>query len=152
GLTAMLLPRWGELRLQSDDLPDLGAISANPTGINMARVAAASKFVETARGAKSELQTAAAAIASASTLPPSPTWIFALANAVGAVALSVIFGVEHLVSIGLIAGSAGAGAVLRRAIARFTDNPFVQPFLAALLAGVIGSVAVRFGLSSSLRL
>jgi uncharacterized membrane protein YjjB (DUF3815 family) len=48
--------------------------------------------------------------------------------------------------------SAGAGAILRRALARYSLNIFLQPFAAALLAGVIGALAVRYQLSSSLRL
>src|SRR5262249_35939274 len=48
--------------------------------------------------------------------------------------------------------SAGAGALLRRAIARYSDNLFLQPFVAALSAGIIGALAVRYDLSSTLRL
>jgi uncharacterized membrane protein YjjB (DUF3815 family) len=52
----------------------------------------------------------------------------------------------------LIFVSAGAGAILRRAVARISANFFIQPFCAAVLAGVIGAIAVRYHLSSSLRL
>jgi uncharacterized membrane protein YjjB (DUF3815 family) len=48
--------------------------------------------------------------------------------------------------------SAAGGAVLRRALAHYSTNVFLQPFGAALLAGVIGALAVRYQLSSSLRL
>src|SRR5262249_57164032 len=41
---------------------------------------------------------------------------------------------------------------LRRGIGRHSENVFLQPFGAALLAGLIGAIAVRFELSSSLRL
>ena len=37
-------------------------------------------------------------------------------------------------------------------LAQFSTNVFIQPFCAALVAGVIGAAAVRFQLSSSLRL
>jgi uncharacterized membrane protein YjjB (DUF3815 family) len=57
-----------------------------------------------------------------------------------------------LSSMGIIAVSAGLGAALRRGLARYTTNLFVQPFCAALLAGVIGGLAVRYQFSSSLRL
>ena len=70
----------------------------------------------------------------------------------GAVALAVIFGVERMAAVGLIFLSAGAGAILRRLLGRLSSNLFLQPFCAALLAGVIGAVAVRCNLSSSLRL
>jgi len=48
--------------------------------------------------------------------------------------------------------SAGVGALLRRGLARLSDNLFIQPFCAALLAGIIGAISVRYQLSSSLRL
>jgi uncharacterized membrane protein YjjB (DUF3815 family) len=48
--------------------------------------------------------------------------------------------------------SPAAGAILRRGLAKLSANVFLQPFCAALLAGVIGALAVRYQLSSSLRL
>jgi uncharacterized membrane protein YjjB (DUF3815 family) len=84
--------------------------------------------------------------------PPAPAWLFTLAAASCAVALSVIFGVEHFPPMVLIFVSAGAGAALRRGMAQLSANVFIQPFCAAILAGVIGALAVRFDLSSSLRL
>src|SRR6202035_451517 len=45
-----------------------------------------------------------------------------------------------------------AGAFLRRALGQLSSNLFVQPFCAALLAGIFGALAVRYELSSSLRL
>jgi uncharacterized membrane protein YjjB (DUF3815 family) len=42
--------------------------------------------------------------------------------------------------------------MLRRGLAHFSANVFLQPFSAALLAGIIGALAVRYRLSSSLRL
>jgi uncharacterized membrane protein YjjB (DUF3815 family) len=64
----------------------------------------------------------------------------------------VIFGAVHLLSLLLIAVSAGAGACLRRWLAGITPNLFVQPLCAALLAGAIGAIAVWLELSSTLRL
>jgi uncharacterized membrane protein YjjB (DUF3815 family) len=64
----------------------------------------------------------------------------------------VIFGIQHLPATALVFVSAAAGALLRRGIARYSANVFLQPFAAALLAGVIGALAVRYQLSSSLRL
>jgi uncharacterized membrane protein YjjB (DUF3815 family) len=84
--------------------------------------------------------------------PPAPTTLFALAAGAGAVALAVIFGVAHLAPLTLIFVSAVGGAVLRRGLAKLSTNLFVQPFSAALLAGLVGAVAVRYDLSSSLRL
>jgi Putative threonine/serine exporter len=41
---------------------------------------------------------------------------------------------------------------LRRGLARLSENVFLQPFCAALLAGVVGALAVRYQLGSSLGL
>jgi len=92
------------------------------------------------------------AIDAISRAPQAPTWLFTLAAAAGAAALAVLFGVEHPSAAALIFISAGAGAILRRAVAQYSANMFLQPFCAALLAGVVGGLAVRYELSSSLRL
>jgi len=52
----------------------------------------------------------------------------------------------------LIVVSAASGAVLRRIISHYSTNALLQPLCAALLAGIIGAVAVRYEISSSLRL
>ena len=46
----------------------------------------------------------------------------------------------------------GGRRFLRRGLARYSANVFLQPFCAALLAGMVGALAVRYQLSSSLRL
>src|SRR5262249_47176607 len=78
--------------------------------------------------------------------------LFSLAAAVGAVALAILFGIRHPTAAALVFASAGAGAFLRRTLAPHSTNIFLQPFGAALLAGVVGALAVRHELSSSLRL
>jgi len=60
--------------------------------------------------------------------------------------------VHHLKAVVLTMVSAAAGAVLRRILARYSANTLLQPLCAALLAGMIGALAVRYNLSSSLRL
>src|SRR5262249_39403468 len=162
-LDASIQARWGELQLQSRDGDATGAFvkAADPTGIDMDRV------VSAIRGA-AELHAGGiaapafrggigppafrAAINAISQAPPAPTWLFALAAAAGAAALAVLFGVQHLAAVALIIVSASGGAVLRRIIGQYSSNVLLQPLCAALLAGVIGAVAVRYELSSSLRL
>jgi len=68
------------------------------------------------------------------------------------VALAVIFGAADVFSLVLIALSAGAGACVRRGLARISHNLFVQPFCAALVAGVVCAIAVRLQLSPVLQL
>jgi len=154
GLKVTLIVRWGELQLRSEDNGTIRAyqLPADPTGVEMARVAAAMREVDDLEAGTLTPHAAVEAIEKISRDPPAPTWLFALAAAAGAVALAVIFGVSHFAAAALIFITAGVGAILRRRLARLSANPFVQPFCAALLAGFIGGIAVRYDLSSSLRL
>jgi len=152
GVRAELLPRWGELQLRAEGEGASSHVAADPTGVDMDRVVSTMRAIadiETGRLSPDEAGSRIGAIAKA---PPAPTWLFALAAGVGAVALAIIFGIQHQLAALLIFASAGAGGFLRRAIAKVSANIFVQPFCAALLAGLIGGLAVRYQLSTSLRL
>jgi uncharacterized membrane protein YjjP (DUF1212 family) len=154
GLRARIILRWGELELETEDTDAKlsSQIAADPSGVDMDRVASAMRAVEDVEAGRLSADAASKAIAAIAKAPPASTWLFALAAAAGAVALSVIFGIEHFLPMVLIFVSAGAGAILRRAVGRISENFFIQPFCAALLAGIIGAIAVRYDLSSSLRL
>lgn len=154
GLRAEIMPRWGELQLQAEvgEARVVSAMAADPTGVDMERVASAMRTLDEIGAGRLAPDAAMGAISEISQAPPAPTWLFALAAAAGAVALAVLFGVQHLPAAALIFVSAAAGAVLRRRLAQYSANVFLQPFCAALLAGVIGALAVRYQLSSSLRL
>jgi uncharacterized membrane protein YjjP (DUF1212 family) len=154
GLHAQVIPRWGQLQLQILDghTALISTVAADPTGVVMARVASTMRAVEdicTGRLAPAAVEETIQAIAQE---PPAPTWLFTVAAAAGAAALAVIFGVQHLYAASLIFVSAAAGAVLRRGLSRLSENVFLQPFCASFLAGIIGALAVRYRLSSSLRL
>ena len=154
GLNGKTLPRWGEIQFQSDstDGTIVGQVAADPAGVDMDRVVSTMRAIEDIEAKRLTLEAGAKAINAISRKPPAPTWLFALAAAAGAVALSVIFGVEHFTPMALIFISAGAGGFLRRALGQLTANEFIQPFCAAILAALIGALAVRYDLSSSLRL
>ena len=154
GMRAKIMPRWGELQIQSEDEDSRSTsrVAADPSGVDMERVASTTRAIQEIGAGRLAPAAALGAIAAISRAPPAPTWLFTLAAAAGAVALAVIFGVEHPVAAGLIFGSAAAGAILRRTVARYSANIFLQPFCAALVAGVVGALAVRYQLSSSLRL
>jgi uncharacterized membrane protein YjjP (DUF1212 family) len=153
GLHANLMARWGELQLQSDsEATPFCQVPADPAGVDMDRVASTMRAIDDVESGRLAPDAAMKAIGVISRAPPAPTWLFALAAAAGAVALSVIFGVGHFFPAVLIFVSAGAGAILRRALAQLSVNYFIQPFGAAILAGLIGALAVRYDLSSSLRL
>ena len=154
GLRAKILPRWGELQLQANDKDArlISTVAADPTGVNMDRVASAMQAIKDLDAGRLAPGAAMKVIDAISQAPPAPTWLFTLAAAAGAVALAVIFGVQHLPAAALIFLSAAAGAILRRSVAQYSANVFLQPFCAGLFAGVIGALAARYELSSSLRL
>jgi uncharacterized membrane protein YjjP (DUF1212 family) len=154
GLRANIIADWGELQLVSEDKDArlICQVAADPTGVNMDRVASTMRTIEELGAGRLAPNAAMQAIDAIARAPPASLWLFAIAAAAGAVALSVIFGVEHLAPALLIFVSAAAGAILRRGLAQYTANIFIQPFCAALLAGIVGALAVRYQLSSSLRL
>jgi uncharacterized membrane protein YjjP (DUF1212 family) len=154
GLRASIMARWGELQLQSnsEDHAFMAGGEADPAGVDMDRVASTMRAIEDVESGRLAPEAATKAISAISQAPPAPTWLFALAAGAGAVALSVIFGVRHLSPMVLIFVSAGVGAYLRRGLARLSTNVFIQPFCAAILAGIVGGLAVDYDLSSSLRL
>jgi len=154
GLRTTIIPRWGELQLQATDgTADLvSVVTADPNGVDMDRVVSTRRAIDELRAGKLTSAAAFERIKMISHAAPAPTWLFTLAAAAGAAALSVIFGVRHLAAVLLITASAAIGAILRRNLAHYNTSALLQPFCAALLAGFIGGLAVRFQLSSSLRL
>jgi uncharacterized membrane protein YjjP (DUF1212 family) len=154
GLTAELLPRWGELqlRVRGDGLTPVSYVAADPSTIDMDRVVSAMQAVTEIETGRLSLEEESKRIDAIAKAPLAPVWLFALAAAAGAVALAIIFGIQHVSAALVIFVSAGAGALLRRAIAGVSANIFIQPFCAALLAGVVGGLAVHYQLSTALRL
>ena len=154
GLSAKVIPRWGELELQVGNLGTIPVAigAADPTGVDMDRVASAMRAIDEVSAGRIAPSAALKTIKAISQAPPAPTWQFTVAAAAGAASLSVIFGVQHVAAVLLIVASAAAGAVLRRTLAKYNTNPLLQPFCAALLAGIVGALAVQYQLSSSLRL
>jgi uncharacterized membrane protein YjjP (DUF1212 family) len=154
GLNADLIPRWGELTLSADEgtRSFLYQSEASPTGIEMDRVTSAIQAIADVEAGVLTPDAAGKTIDTIARLRPSPTWLFMLAAGAGSVALAIIFGVEHVFGACLIFIGGSVGALLRRGLARLSGNLFLQPFCAALLAGLIGGVAARYQLSSSLRL
>ena len=154
GLSGGIILRWGELQFEGRDRDaEIVAIRpADPIGIDMDRVVSATRIVEDLHAGRLAPAALRAALVTISHAPPAPTWRFALAAAAGAAALAVLFGVQHVGAVALIMVSAASGAVLRRTIGRHSTNALLQPLCAAVLAGIIGALAVRYELSSSLRL
>jgi len=153
-LRASIIPRWGELQLEAadGDARLVSVTAADPAGVDMDRVVSAMRVADGLDARRLPPSAFRAEIGVISRKPPAPTWLFALAAAAGAAALAVLFGVQHLAAVALIVISATSGALLRRTVARYSENPLLQPLGAALLAGLIGGLAVLYDLSSSLRL
>ena len=154
GIQAQIIARWGQLQLQSKDGDEryIGVIAASPSGVDMDRVASAARAVDDIGVGRITPGIAMQTINAISKAPPVPIWLFALAAAFGAVALAVLFGLQHITAAAIIFVSAATGGFLRRNLAHYSSNVFLQPFCAALLAGVIGALATKYELSSSLRL
>lgn len=121
-------------------------------GIDMNRVIAATQTARALRRGQIGPDQAGAALAGIARSPAVPIWVFALAAGIAAVALAIIYGVQHWQEAGLIFLSAWSGAYLRRWIGTLSPNALLQPFCAAVLAGLIGALAVRLGVSADLRL
>jgi uncharacterized membrane protein YjjB (DUF3815 family) len=77
----------------------------------------------------------------AGSLPPVCTLHFTSFAAIGAASLGVIFGALDATSLMLIAASAALGALARRWLSCFSNNPFIQPLCAALIAGILAPIA-----------
>jgi len=151
GIRASLVPTWGELFVHVDG-DRLRATAATPANVNMNRVVTTQRAVEAIGAGRLDGGGARAALADAARAPQATLPVFVLACAGGAGALALINGASHPRVVGIVALCAAAGALLRRGLARLSANSFLQIFAAALLAGLVGAVGVRVGISSDLRL
>lgn len=146
-----LLPGWSSTTVFDRGRDPLTTI-ASPTGLSMGSVTIAMTAVDrfahggvTRAQLDSELDRAAGVGA-------APLWLFLLACATGAASLSVIFGAHDATAVLLVAVSAALGGLVRRLLGRLHVGPLGQVFVAALIAGGIGGIAVNADLSTSLRL
>lgn len=145
---------WEGIYLQISDGKTIltRSISVQPSKINMTQVAATifivaafEKKTKSARDCQNELFMI-------DKLPASKNSVFILACVTGALALAIIFGGRHPYAMLLIALSAGTGAYIRRLLGKRNASPFMQTFAAALLAGIIGAIAVKLNVSTAARL
>ncbi len=154
GFRVSVFPRWGELALRIEDVAGWRheIIAVEPAGVDMNKVVATMGLIDEVCDGRMETSAARSALEAITHFPPVSILRFALMAAAGAAALGVIFGVSHLLGLVLIAIGAGAGACLRRWLAGKSRNLFIQPFCAAILAGIIGAIVVRLQVSSALLL
>lgn len=123
--------------------------AARPDTVNMGRVVAAGTAALDFREGRTDRSEFESRLEQAEQVTTSPVIVFALGAIVGACALGVIFGVADPTTLGLIAMASGAGALLRRAAARLGVGSIGQATLAALIAGIVGALAMRFGIGAA---
>ena len=154
GVRATVVPSWGELTICSQD--HAGAhvkrTAVKPSGVDMKKVIETLTLIDRFREGLLDTTAARTELEKVSRANPVPILSFAVMAGAGAAALGVIFGEVQLLNLILIALSAGIGTVLRRSLARISHNLYVQPFSAALFAGIIGAVVDRLHPGSALRL
>ncbi|MDB5365998.1 MAG: conserved rane protein of unknown function [Rhodospirillales bacterium] len=143
GISVTIHPRWGELAVHVDGAPFADIVGAQPLGVDMGRVLAVMTIVDQVCDGMLLPASAAPALAAAARQPSASMPRFVLFAALGAASLGVIFGALDVASLLLIAVSATLGALVRRWLAARFVNPFVQPFCAAGIAGLVGAAAVR---------
>src|SRR6266403_3225747 len=76
GLRAKIMPRWGELLVQAEDKDGrlISQVAADPTGVNMDRVASTARAIQEFDAGRLLPEAAMGAIAAISRAPPAPTW------------------------------------------------------------------------------
>ena len=144
GAVARLQTRWGELSLAIDG--GLATTAADPSGVDMRRVAAVEKIVDDVCANPSSRGTLPARLSEVARLPPLPFGRFVVMAAAGAAALGTIFGAPDGLTLSLIALSAAAGAALRFLVGHLSSNPLAPPLVAAVLAGLVAATVARMGL------
>ena len=122
--------------------------AVSPTAVHIGIVAAVVAVIDQVCEGRLAPEQAAAALEKIRHMPPASTLRFSVMAGLGAMALGVIFGAAHLLSLALIGLSALLGGLLRRGIGRLGDNALIQPFAAALLAGLVGAIAVHLDVTS----
>jgi uncharacterized membrane protein YjjP (DUF1212 family) len=127
-------------------------VPASPTSVDMGKVASVVSVIDRMCVRQLPLEDATTELEQIQQRSSVSTLRFSLMAGIGAMALGVIFGALHLLSLALIGLSGFLGGQLRRAIARLSDNTLIQPFAAAILAGAIGAITVRLEFTTLQRL
>ncbi|HYZ22128.1 MAG TPA: threonine/serine exporter family protein, partial [Rhodopila sp.] len=143
GTEVSLILGWDHTWLRTGATGSWEPIPATPVGIDMQKVAATMRLVDSVCAGQTSPDSAASALAAIEALSPVGLLRFAIMAACGAMALAVIFGATQLAPILLIGLAALLGGIVRRLLARVTRNLFIQPFAAAAIAGLVGAVSLR---------
>lgn len=146
GMTAVAIPSWTSMTLATEEPTRLRVVPVAPVTVNMRRVSAAMRAIDRAEDGTLDRPLLRRELADAAQESGSATPPFVIACALGAAALSIVFGVNDYRAIVLVAASAAVGGGCRRLLARWHLGAFVQAFTAALVAGLGGALAPHLGL------
>lgn len=149
GYEAEILPQWDAItyRTRRQNDPDsawqTAFLQVRPAGIDMHRVARTNQLIDRVcadphRLEADQIERTWRSLNEIAAYKPSSHLRFISMAGAGAVALGVIFGVSNPTTLLLIFIAATLGAVVRRLLAKVTDNLLIQPFVAALIAGLVG--------------
>jgi uncharacterized membrane protein YjjP (DUF1212 family) len=154
GHRAAVFPRWDELivRIEGGQGSSAQIALVAPVAVDMHKVHETERVVDAISRGELSPEEGRSAFTRISALPPVTLARFVLAAALGACALAVVWGASRPATFPLIAFSAAAGALLRRGLSRVIPTFLVQPFGAALIAGLVGGLAQRLQLDSALAL
>ena len=149
------LLEWGSITIVVDDVSGSQrtlVAEAQPSAVMMNRVEAVGLAAAALHDDLRSRRAFLLSVHDACIAPPAPLWMFVLACAAGASALSIIFGAQHPQAVILIAVGAAFTAFVRRMLAHHASGVVLQGLGSSLIAGLLGAMAVRLHISSELRL
>jgi len=152
GFDIEILPQWDTIVCRTRPRSDpkvawqTELLHVRPASVDMHKVASTNQLIDRVcadpdRQDTNHIASTGQSLAEIAAYKPSSHLRFTLMAAFGAVALGVIFGVTSSVTLAMIFIAAALGAVARRIIAKASDNLLIQPFVAALIAGLVGGYA-----------
>lgn len=154
GYEAIVLPQWDVIILRfrplGTDVHTLWRdemVHIRPTGVDMNKVAQTTHMIDRLSASpmpltETEVLRSEQELRTIAALKPSSNLRFVLMAGLGASALGLIFGVTSHLTLALIFFAAALGAICRRSLAG--ENLFVQPLVAAWVAGLVGGGAQYF--------
>jgi len=153
GLRTTLIPSWASMLVIGEGpAPPIRVRATEPVGVNMRRVSALMGAVDRAEDGPLDRRIVRYALTDAAGERGSSTVAFTVACATGAAALSIVFGVNDVRTVVLIAVSAALGGVFRRLLGRLGIGLLAQAFTAATVAGLGGALAAHLGLGEAVGL
>jgi uncharacterized membrane protein YjjP (DUF1212 family) len=161
GYEAVVLPQWDLILLRFRPLATDAltpwrdeSVHVRPTSVDMNKVSQTTHLIDRLSDlpyplTEAEVSLAKDELTAIAALKPSSDLRFVLMAGLGASALGMIFGVTSSLSLALIFFAAALGAILRRALAG--ENLFVQPLVAASVAGLVGGASQHFFVDTQLQ-